>query len=54
MWETLNAFLDFKVDPTIVSVVNVIVLLEKFFRDVGKFDVDVFWMFSGRSRGVSR
>ena len=47
MWETANAFSDFKDDPTFVNIVKKIALLEKLFGDVEGFDADITWTIEG-------
>ena len=42
MFEAVDAFVDFEVDPPPVSKSGDVVFVYEFLRDVGKFDSDIF------------
>ena len=44
MFEAVDTFVDLKVDPSNVSKSGEVIFINKFLRDVGKFDSDIFWL----------
>ena len=49
MFKAVHTFVDFKVDPPTVGEVGQVVFIDKFLRDVGKFDSDIFRAVKGRA-----
>ena len=41
--EAVDTFIHFEVDPFTVGISRDVVFINKFLRDVGEFDLDVFW-----------